>query len=336
MAKGGAQGRKFVVHIKNNRDGEAVFRFTPERLAEALERNADVAPHVEARLDWDLDDFDRSMRTADALVAWDLPTENLAARAPNLKWIHIIGAGIEHLLPLDWLPPGVALVNNRGVHAPKSGEYGAMAVLMLNNHLPRLVTQQRAAAFEPIFSTPVAGKILAIIGVGQMGGAVARQVRKLGVQVIGVRRHARRARWVDEMYGPEGIDEVLRRADFVVVTTPLTPETENLIDRRRLDLMKPSAGLINMSRARVVDYAALADKLRAGSLAGAILDVFDPEPLPAASPLWDTPNLIVTPHVSSDDEVSYAPLTLDLFFDNLRRHLAGRPLRNRVRPRLGY
>ncbi|MEE9210959.1 MAG: NAD(P)-dependent oxidoreductase, partial [Kiloniellales bacterium] len=243
------------------------------------------------------------------------PTENLAARAPKLKWIHIIGAGIEHLLPLDWLPPGVALVNNRGVHAPKSGEYGAMAVLMLDNHLPRLVTQQRAAAFEPVFSTPAAGKTLA---------------------VIGVRRHGRRARWVDEMYGPEGIDEVLRRADFVLVTAPLTPETENLIDRRRLDLMKPGAGLINMSRARVVDYRALAEKLRRGSLAGAILDVFDPEPLPPSSPLWRTPNLIVTPHVSSDDDVSYVPLTLDLFFDNVRRYLAGRPLRNRVRPKLGY
>ena len=138
------------------------------------------------------------------------------------------------------------------------------------------------------------------------------------------------------MYGPEGIDAVLRRADFVVVTTPLTPETDNLIDRRRLDLMKPGAGLTNMSRARVVDYRALAEKLRWGSLAGAILDVFDPEPLPPSSPLWRTPNLIVTPHVSSDDDVAYVPPTLDLFFDNVRRYLAGRPLRNRVRPRLGH
>ena len=91
MAKGGARGRKFEVHIKNNRDGKAVFCVTPERLAEALARNPDVAPHVEARLDWDLDGFDRSMRTADALMTRDLATEDLAARAPNLKWIHIIG-----------------------------------------------------------------------------------------------------------------------------------------------------------------------------------------------------------------------------------------------------
>ena len=138
------------------------------------------------------------------------------------------------------------------------------------------------------------------------------------------------------MFGPEALDGVLGRADFVLVTTPLTPETRNLLDRRRLDLMKPTAGLINMSRAGVVDYQALAAKLCEGSLAGAILDVFDPEPLPGDSPYWNTPNLIATPHISSDDEVSYAPLTLDLFFDNAARYSEGRPFRNRVRPRLGY
>ncbi len=336
MGRRGTGGRKLEVHIKNNREGELIFRFTPERLAEAFGRSPDMGRCIEARIDWDLDNFERSMRTADALITWDLPTEDLAARAPNLKWIHIIGAGIEHLMPLDWLPRGVALVNNRGVHAPKSGEFGAMAVLMLNNHVPRFAAQQRARAYEPIFSTPAAGKTLAIIGVGEMGGAVARQVRKLGLYIIGVRRHGRRCRWVDEMHGPEGIDQALRRADFVLVTTPLTPETKNLIDRRRLGLMKPGAGLINMSRAQVVDYRALAERLRDGGLAGAILDVFDPEPLPPSSPLWNTPNLIVTPHVSSDDGVSYVPRTLDLFFDNVRRTLAGRPLRNRVRPKLGY
>jgi phosphoglycerate dehydrogenase-like enzyme len=328
MAKGGTSGGKLRIHIMNDRAGEMVFRITPARLAEALARNADVAPRLETRIDWNLDHFDRAMRRADALITWDLPRENLAGRAPKLKWIHVIGAGIEHLLPLDWLPPGASLVNNRGVHGPKSGEFGVMAVLMLNDHMPRLVTQQRAGRFAPIFSTPAAGKTLAVIGVGAMGGAVARQAKKLGLCVLG--------RWVDEMFGPEGIDEVLRRADFVLVTTPLTPATENLIDRRRLGLMKPGAGLINMGRARVVDYDALADKLRDGSLSGAILDVFDPEPLPPGSPLWDTPNLILTPHVSSDDDEGYIPRTLDLFFDNVRRHLAGRPLRNRVRPKLGY
>ena len=336
MAKSEPGSGKFRLHIMNNRDSEMVFRITPARLAEALARSPDVARRIEPSMDWGDENFDRAMRDADALIAWKPPVDNLAKRAPRLKWIHTTGAGVDHLLPLDWLPPGVKLINNSGVHAPKTGEFGVMAVLMLNNLMPRFYSRQRAHVFDSAFATPVAGKTLGVIGVGEMGGAVARQVRKLGVEVIGVRRHGRPSRWVDEMFGPEGIDEVLRRADFVLITTPLTPETEHLIDRRRLGLMKPGAGLINIGRARVVDYAALADRLRDGSLSGAILDVFDPEPLPPDSPLWDTPNLIMTPHVSSDDDEAYIPRTLDLFFDNLRRHFAGKPLRNRVRPKLGY
>ncbi len=336
MAKRGTGSGKFRVHIMNNPVGEMVFRITPERLAEALARCPDVARRVDTSMDWGQENFDRAMGDADALIAWRPPTENLAERAPKLKWIHTTGAGVDHLLPLDWLPSGVALINNSGVHAPKCGEFGMMAVLMLNEHMPRFYSQQRAHSYGSVFTSPIAGKTLGIIGVGEMGGAVARRVRKLGLKIIGVRRHGGPSRWVDEMFGPEGIDEVLRRADFVLVTTPLTPETEHLIDRRRLGLMKPAAGLINMGRARVVDYDALSGALRDGGLSGAILDVFDPEPLPPESPLWDTPNLIMTPHVSSDDDEAYIPRTLDLFFDNLRRHFAGKPLRNRVRPKLGY
>ncbi len=328
--------RRIRIHIKNNRAGDEVFRITPERYAEAAARHPETAARVDAFIDWDLDAFDESMREAEVFVGWDLPTGDLARRAPRLRWIHIIGAGIEHLLPLDWLPPGVTLVNNRGVHAPKAGEFGLMAVLMLNNAIPALVTRQRARRYEPIYATPARGKTLVVVGFGQMGRAVARQARRAGLYVVGVRRCGRPAREADETVGPEGLDAALARADFVLVTLPLTPETRGLFDRRRLDLMKPTAGFVNMGRAGVVDHAALAEKLREGSLAGALLDVHAPEPLPAASPLWETPNLILTPHVSSDDVDSYIPRTLDLLFDNLARDLAGRPLRNRVRPRLGY
>lgn len=339
-------GGKVRVHIKNNRwsvdtfpntpEGEEVFTITQEHYDDAARRHPEAARHLDVTIDWDSDHFDESMRDAEVLLTWNFPTENLAAKAPKLKWIHCTGAGVEHLTPFDWLPPGVTLVNNRGVHARKSGEFGLMAVLMLNSYLPALFTRQREARYDSLYGTPLAGKTLAIIGVGNIGGAVARHAKKMGLRVLGVRRHGKRARAVDQMYKTEDIDRVLPQADFVFVSTPLTAETRNLIDRRRLDLMKPEAGLINVGRAAVVDYEALMAKLREGSLAGAILDVFDPEPLPAESPLWDTPNLIVTPHVSSDDEVSYVPLTLDLFFDNMGKYLAGRPLRNRVRPALGY
>jgi phosphoglycerate dehydrogenase-like enzyme len=138
------------------------------------------------------------------------------------------------------------------------------------------------------------------------------------------------------MFGPDELEKILPLADIVLVSVPLTAETRQLIGKRELDLMKREAGLINMARARVVDYDALADKLARGELSGAILDVFDPEPLPADSPLWATPNLVLTPHVSSDDASQYIPRTLDLVFANVARVLAGRPLKNRVRREREY
>ena len=326
----------FRVHIKNNRAGEMVFRVTPERYAESCRRHPEAAARVDATIAWDLDGFEAAMATARALVTWDLPTADLGRRAPHLQWIHIIGAGVEHLAPLDWLPPGVALVNNRGIHAEKAGEYGAMALLMLNQGLPRFMSQQRRHLWDARFSTPIAGKTLLVVGAGNMGLAVARRAKGLGLRVAGIRRGGRPARHVDAMHRPDALDTLLPVADFVLVTTPLTRETRDLVDRRRIGLMKPGAGLVNMARGPVVDTDALAAALTAGRLAGAVLDVFDPEPLPAASPLWDTPNLVITPHVAGDDDVSYIPRTLDLFFDNVARTLAGRPLRNRVRPKLGY
>ncbi|MEQ9331775.1 D-2-hydroxyacid dehydrogenase [Thalassobaculum sp.] len=324
------------LHVKNNRAGEDVFRMTEARVAEAAARRPEVAGRVDTLIDFDLDRFSESMRTSHALVTWDLPTEDLRRRAPALRWIHIIGAGVEHLRPLDWLPPGVVLTNNRGVHAEKTAESALMAVLMLNNRIPAYVTDQRARRWAPVFATPVVGKTVAVVGVGEMGHAAARAFRRAGLRVLGVRRGGRPRRSVDRMVGPDRLHEVLAEADFVHVATPLTEETRHLIDGRAMDAMKPGAGLVKFGRGPVVDVDALAERLRDGRLGGAVLDVHDPEPLPSGSPLWDVPNLILTPHVSSDDDVSYVPKTLDLVFDNLGRLLAGRPLRNRVRPALGY
>jgi phosphoglycerate dehydrogenase-like enzyme len=168
-----------------------------------------------------------------------------------------------------------------------------------------------------------------------MGRAAAARAKQLGMRVLGIRRGGQPRRHVDQMAPPQALDRLLPVADVVLVTAPLTPLTRGLIGRRQLDLMKPAAGLINMGRAGVVDYVALAEKLTKGELSGAILDVFDPEPLPPSSPLWRTPNLILTPHCSSDAP-DYADRTLDLVFDNVRRYLADRPLRNRVDRQLWY
>lgn len=336
QAKGEAGEGPLRVHVKTSADSDAVFRITPDLFEQAAARHPALADKVSVSFNVGLEGLETAMAPADVLVTWDLPREDVAGYAPRLKWVHVIGAGIEHLQPLDWLPPGVALINNKGVHAPKAGEYGLMALLMLNSAMPQLITQQRAHRYREIFTGTLAGKTLLIVGLGEMGSAVARAARPHGLQILAVRRGGEESPLVDAVHGPEALDALLPQADFLLLTTPLTDETRGLIDRPRLALMKPSAGLINMSRAGVVDYAALAEALTSGRLAGALLDVFDPEPLPADSPLWDVPNLVMTPHVSSDDLNAYIPRTLDLLFENLRRHLAREPLKNRVRPELGY
>ena len=334
------------VHVKNNHaspdtfpptpEGEAVFTITRERFDAAAARHPHVARHLDVFIDWDLDHFADSMRSAEVLVCWDLPTADLTDAAPNLRLIHIIGAGVEHLCPMDWVPPGVTVVNNRGAHADKAGEYGLMAVLMLHNRLPAIIGNQRRKHWESLYSTPIGGKTLLVIGAGSIGAAVAHRCRTLGMHVIGVTRHGRALDAVDEMHTTDRLDDVLPRADFVLVAVPLTPETRNLLDARRQGLMKPGAGVVNVGRSATVDYEALAANLRTGHLGGAVLDVFDPEPLPGGSPIWGIPNLVVTPHVSADDGDSYVALTLELVFRNLERLLDGRPLVNVVRPELGY
>ena len=334
------------VHIKNNHygpdtfpntaEGEAVFTITKERFEVHAARFPDIAGDLDVFVDWDTDHFEESMATADVLIAWNLPTGNLASVAPRLKWIHIIGAGVEHLTPIDWLPEGVILTNNKGVHAAKGGEFGLMSLLMLHNHMPAVINNQKQRVYDSLYSTPIKGKTVVIIGVGSIGRAVAGHAQRIGLHVIGVTRHGQKIAEVDEMFPVDSLDEVLPRADYVFVVTPLTQETYQLLDRRRLNLLKEGAGLVNIGRAAVVDYETVVDKLQDGSMNGAILDVFDPEPLPADSRFWNVPNLIVTPHISADDGHAYVPMTLQVVFENMRRLFNGEELHNQVNVKLGY
>jgi phosphoglycerate dehydrogenase-like enzyme len=337
MPKGwGKPPKRLRLHIENVAAMDLVYRIVPERYEAAAQRHKSLARRIDATVAADPKGFDKAIADADVLVGWRFDRENLAERAPKLKWIHLTGAGIEHVLPLDWLPPGAVLTNNRGVHAPKARQFAMTALLMLNERIPELVTEQRRAKWTRHYATAIEGKIALIVGVGMMGDAAARAAKKLGLRVIGIRRGGAPNRYVDEMHTPDRLAELLPRADFVLVNAPLTQETEGMLGRRELDLMKPDAGLVNMGRAKVVDYKALATKLRKGELRGAVLDVFDPEPLPKTSPLWKVPNLIMTPHVSSDDNDNYAPLTIDLVFENIGRWYAGRTLKNIVDPDLQY
>ena len=338
-------GKLFIL-VKNNRwapgsfpntpEGEEVFTINQARFNAALAKFPDLADKVEPFFDWDEDNFQSSIAKADILLTWNLPTEGLANRAQNLGWIHCIGAGVEHLLPLDWLPAGVELTNNRGVHADKAGEYGLMAAMMLHNHIPAIVTNQHNQKYDTLYSTPIAGKKVVVVGTGSLGGATIRKLAPLGPNLIGVNRHGGDVEGCSRVVPTSEIDSVLPDAEILFLAVPDTPETNGLIDRRRLDMLDPACGIVNIGRQSAMDYDALCDKLDAGELAGAVLDVFTPEPIEMDSRLWTTPNLIITPHVSADDGNSYVPLTLNLFFRNLERFVEGQDLLNRVNRELGY
>lgn len=328
------RGTRVRVHIENEPDLNPVYAVTPERFRAAARRFPGLTRRLAVTYGHDPAAFDEAIHPAEVLIASHFPAHDLAVRAPSLRWIQSTSAGLETLVPL--LPPGVILTNASGVHGPKGGEYAMTALLMLNHGVPHFVTRQREARWDQAFCTTIAGKTVAVVGVGRIGEEVARLARRFGLHVLGVRRTARPHRHVGEMFGPRELHRVLPRADFVVVTMPLTPGTRGLIGRRELDLLPPHAGLVNLGRAAVVDYDALREKLERGELAGAVLDVFPEEPVPPDSPLWSTPRLIMSPHCAVDDAATYVPRCLDIFFPNLRRYLAGRPLRNRIDPALGY
>jgi len=323
------------VHIENNRNLGAVFDFTEQAVNEALRRNPIADEKLAFTVGYDGDIFGDVLTRTDALVGWNFDRSDLARRAPRLKWVHSIGAGVEHMLPLDWVPRGVTLTNNRGIHGERATEYIAGAILMLNNRIPEMVTYQREARWVPSYNTSIKGKTLLIFGVGSIGGAAAQWATNFGLHVVGIRRSGKTRKGVREMHRTQALRDLLPHADFVLIATPETDETRLMLGRDEIALLKRGAGLINIGRAGVVDYDALRERLQAGELS-AVLDVFDPEPLPSTSQLWRTSNLIITPHSSLDDPGYYVSRTLDFIVENAIRLADRKPLRNRVNLRRQY
>jgi phosphoglycerate dehydrogenase-like enzyme len=329
-----AAARPVAVHVHNDPGQGAVFAVTPDRVAAASRRHARLARRIAVGYSDDAPALEAALRNAEVLIVGHFEPGGLSARAPRLRWIQSTNAGVEDVA--SHLPAGVLLTNASGVHGPKGAEFALTALLMLNHAVPHFVTRQRERRWDQRFTSTIDGKTAVLLGVGAIGTAVARLLRRFGVRVLGVRRSGRPHRLVEEMYRTSELAKVLPRADFLVVTTPLTPETRGLLGRRELDLLPRHAGLVNLGRGAVLDADALADKLERGELAGAVLDVLPQEPLPPASRLWTTPNLVITPHCAVDDGERYVARCLDVFFENLDRYLSGRRLTNLVDPKLGY
>jgi phosphoglycerate dehydrogenase-like enzyme len=251
-------------------------------------------------------------------------------RLQGLKWFHSFSAGVDSPAFKLILDKGALLTNSSGASAPSIAQYVLTMMLYRAKRVGAWREQQVRHEWAHVRGSDLNGLTCGIVGTGAIGGEVARLAKACGMRTIGIRRSGRPAKHVDEMVTARRLTYLLRESDFVVLACPLTKETEGLIGERELRAMKPTATLINVARGRIVDEAALIDALNAGAIGGACLDVFTVEPLPETSPLWDMPNVVVTPHNSG-----VSPLNMEramtMFIENLARYVQGKPLRNRVR-----
>lgn len=270
-----------------------------------------------------------------------LLTPELIARAPKLVWAHSPGAGVEWILSMPELVRAkrIVLTNSRGVHGPVIAEHAMAMLLALTRNLAFYREGQRGGRWlgdPPRPSLALRGRTMFVVGLGGIGSEIAARAHAFGMRVIATRRtDAPAPSHIARVGKPADLHAFLAEADVVVICVPLTRETERLFDDRAFAAMKKGAFLLNVARGRIVDTDALRRALRSGKLAGAGLDVTDPEPLPADHPLWKDPNVLITPHVSSDAELTRERRTA-LFRENLRRFGARKPLLNVVDKKAGY
>ncbi|MCJ8139101.1 D-2-hydroxyacid dehydrogenase [Falsirhodobacter halotolerans] len=256
----------------------------------------------------------------------------LRKRAPHLRWVQVISAGVEAYLPT--LPPDVMLTNASGVHSEKGAEFVLAAVLMLNYRIPSFLAAQARHDWAQDFVRPLRGKCAVILGAGAIGGAAIRLLHERGMRVIAVTRSGTCAVPVEAAVTLERLRKVLPDADFLINTLPATTETTGVVGAVELALLADGAGIVNVSRAAVFDKDALGAALP--RLSGLVSDVFHAEPMPKDDPAWDWPGLIATPHCSVDDHEGYIDRCMEIFAENLRRFRAGETLVNLVDPTKGY
>ncbi len=275
------------------------------------------------------------LASADVLFDFDRTHfDDLPERAPNVRWIQATSAGIGqlvHRLGYAQRMPDTVFTTASGVHAIPLAEFSLMSMMAFRKRLIGTLEDQARHHWERYAGTDLEGRSLVLVGMGSIGTAVARMARAFGMRTVGVKRTVDGvdpdSLYLDALHGFADLHVAIGGAEHIVLGAPHTPETEGLIGETELALLAPGAVVVNVSRGALLDEAALADALQSGHLAGAALDVFAEEPLPADSPLWDMPNVIVSPHSASTSDRENGRIT-DLFCENLRRYLAGEPLLN--------
>jgi phosphoglycerate dehydrogenase-like enzyme len=251
----------------------------------------------------------------------------LVAAMPRLRLIQALTSGVDHILALPNLPPNVLISAARGFHGPQMSELAFLFMLAFAREFPAVLEKQKRKIWDRREQRLLAGKTVVLVGVGRIAEELAKRCKVFGMTVVGVSTRPS-APGFDALYPRARIAEAAARADFLIVLVPYTEENHHLIDAAVIDAMKPEGVLINIARGGVLDEEALRRAVMAGRIAGAGLDVFQQEPLPPESPLWDTPNVIITSHLGGMSE-NYAEQVMPLLIDNLRAFVEGKPERVR-------
>ncbi len=289
------------------------------------------------------DGLEPDLRESEVIFTLSLRPEQFSL-CRKLRWIHSPTAAVHQFLFPAFVNSDVVLTNSTEVHGPVVAEHAIALILALAKKIPQAAALQKKREWgkEQIWSRgthpkEIAGATLGLVGLGSIGRRVARMASALGMRVIAVREHVNKEQpeGVEEVFPTTNLEEMLRQADFVVLAAPLTAGTTKLIDAKQLAVMKRDAYLINVGRGPQIDEPAFVQALRERRIAGAALDVFDKEPLPADSPLWDLENLLITPHTAGITDKLWTR-HYDLFSGNLRRYLVHEPLQYAVDKRTGY
>jgi phosphoglycerate dehydrogenase-like enzyme len=292
-----------------------------------------------------LPNYDRvpeEIADTDVFIGWSMRPEQFVA-AKKLKWIHSPAAAVHQLMFPEVVRSNVLVTNSTGVHGPVVAEHAIAVLLALAKRLPQAMRYQAQKKWsqEQLWQErprprEVDGATVAVIGMGVIGSEFTRRAKALGMKVLAIRENPGKGTGgADEVFGPRQIDEVLPRADYVLLCTPVTPATTRIMNRARLKKMKPDAYLINVARGTLVDEPDLLEALTNRTIAGAALDVFEEEPLPEQSPFWELDNVLITPHTAAVTERLWER-HFHLIVENLNRFLAGKPLLYEVDKRRGY
>jgi phosphoglycerate dehydrogenase-like enzyme len=311
----------------------------PDWFVERLQREF---PYVNVVHLPDYERMDEEIVDAEIVISWSVRPQQITA-AKKLRWIHSTAAAVHQLIFPELVNSDIILTNAREVHGPVVAEHVMALIFALAKKIPDSVRLQEMHVWgQQILwdALPrvreVAGATVGMVGLGSIGRQVVKSAKALGMRVIAVREHPEKgSEGTDTVFGPAQFDNVFRQADYIVLAAPVTASTKAIVNAERLALMKPDACLINVGRGPLVDESALANALREKKIGGAALDVFPKEPLATDSPLWDVPNLLITPHTAAlTDKLWERQYTL--FSENLRRYLKGEALLAVVDKRKGY